>query len=279
MHNRTSESDSSELAKAAEMIRDARRLVVFSGAGISAESGIPTFRDAGGLWSEFPPEQYGHLSGLAQVAMHEPRRVVEFLLAVLEPIAMAEPNAGHRAIAELAQRVPVTVITQNIDGLHQDAGSETVHEIHGSLLSVVDQSGNLVRQLSRNDLKTTVEAIQQAQRKSFALPRTLISLRKLIGVDLRGMHRPNVVLFGEAMAEPAWSEAVDAASACDVLLLVGTSGEVYPASTIPEFASAIGSTVITVDPNPARGDILLQGTAGSVLPQLVELICDEGKTP
>lgn len=279
MHTRTSESDSSELATAAELVRNARQVVVFSGAGISAESGIPTFRDAGGLWSEFPPEQYGHLPGLAQVAMHEPRRVVDFLLAVLEPIAMAEPNAGHCAIAELAQRVPVTVITQNIDGLHQDAGSETVHEIHGSLLNVVDQSGNLVRQLSRNDLRATVEAIQQVQRRSFALARSLISLRKLIGLDLRGMHRPNIVLFGEAMAEPAWSEAVDAASSCNVLLFVGTSGEVYPASTIPEYASANGATVITVDPNPVRGDIQLRGTAVSVLPQLVELICDDGKTP
>lgn len=271
MHNRTGESDHTDLVRAAEIVRNARRMVVFSGAGISAESGIPTFRDADGLWSEFPPEQYGHLPGLAQAAMHEPRRVVDFLLAVLEPIAAAEPNAGHCAIAELAQRVPSSVITQNVDGLHQDAGSETVHEVHGSLLSIVDCRGEPIRQLARGDLRAVVTAMQQARDRSLALPRALISLRKLIGVDLRGMHRPNIVLFGEAMAEPAWSHAVDAASACDVMLVVGTSAEVYPAATLPEHASASGAEVISVDPNPVRGDLRLRGTAGSILPQLVRL--------
>ena len=107
-------------------LRKARRVVAFTGAGISAESGVPTFRDAEGFWQRFPPEKFATWKGLISTAASDPRSVAEFVLNVVEPIATAEPNPGHQALAELERQVPTTVITQNIDGLHQTAGSTTV---------------------------------------------------------------------------------------------------------------------------------------------------------
>ena len=121
-------------------LRRAKRVVVFTGAGMSAESGIPTFRDSDGFWQRFPPEQFASWRGLLQTALTSPHSVAEFVLNVVEPIAKAAPNAGHRAVAGLDRRVKTTVVTQNIDGLHQSAGSQDVLEVHGSLLEVVDVS-------------------------------------------------------------------------------------------------------------------------------------------
>src|SRR5687768_10595357 len=129
--------DSYEYQESVGWLREAQRIVVFTGAGISDESGIPTFRDADGLWQEFPPNQFATWPGLLRVAAREPRRLARFLRAVIEPIAVANANAAHRAIEKLEHYKHVTVITQNIDGLHQDAGNTIVHEVHGSILETI----------------------------------------------------------------------------------------------------------------------------------------------
>src|SRR6266851_3488875 len=113
--------NSDNLITAVLALRKARRVVVYTGAGVSAESGIPTFRDADGFWQRFPPEQFATWTGLLRTAVSKPRQLAEFVLNVFEPVASAKPNAGHRSITALGQRVPTTVVTQNIDGLHQDA--------------------------------------------------------------------------------------------------------------------------------------------------------------
>ena len=123
------------MAQADDWLRRAGKVVVFTGAGASAESGVPTFRDDAGFWQEFAPEEFAHWKGLLATALVRPRRLAEFVYAVLGPIAAAEPNAGHRAIASLEKHANVTVVTQNIDGLHQEAGSRRVLEVHGSLLN------------------------------------------------------------------------------------------------------------------------------------------------
>src|SRR3989442_5394440 len=107
--------DSAELSRAADGVRTAREVVVFTGAGVSAESGIATFRDDSSLWSRFPPERFATWGGLVKTAARHPRELAEFLLAVLEPVAAAAPNPGHRAIAHLEKHTGVTVVTQNID--------------------------------------------------------------------------------------------------------------------------------------------------------------------
>ena len=103
---------------------------------MSAESGIPTFRDDGGFWQRFPVEQFACWDGIVRTAIRRPRELAEFAYEVIEPIAGAQPNAGHLAIEQLERHTKVTVITQNIDGLHQAAGNTTVHEIHGSLSQI-----------------------------------------------------------------------------------------------------------------------------------------------
>lgn len=250
-------------------VRKAERFVVFTGAGMSAESGIPTFRDADGFWQRFPPEKFATWSGLLQTALTSPHAVAEFVLNVVEPIAQAEPNPGHVAVAQLGRRAKTMVITQNIDGLHQAAGSQDVLEVHGSLLEVVDvATGKLIRRLDRDDLVRIAEALRKYISKECSIFSLLRQLRKQYPLDWRGRHRPNLVLFGDAMAEPAWSQACRAAGECDVFLSVGTSGEVYPAAALPSDAARTGATVIAIDPHPADG-CWLAGTAAEVLPKLV----------
>lgn len=262
--------DNETLNIAAWHLREARRVVVFTGAGVSAESGIPTFRDAGGLWAEFPPEQYATWDGIATAARKEPKRLAEFVHAVIAPIANAEPNPAHRAIAEIEKHKPVTVITQNIDGLHQLGGSTRVLEVHGTIYEVVSADGRTLKKtLRREQLQRIAEKVRRAKDGAFTLPRLLVAISKIAGVGVRGMHRPNLVLFGDALAEPAWTDALKAADQCDCLISVGTSGLVLPAAMIPSNAKAAGAKVITIDPTESSGDDWLRGTAGDMMPKLV----------
>lgn len=262
--------DDPHLEEAAQILRGAREVVIFSGAGASAESGIPTFRDDEGFWRNFPPEQFASWKGLVQTAVRQPRRLAEFVHAVVQPIADATPNAAHLAAAELERHVGVTVVTQNIDGLHQAAGSTLVREIHGSLFEIVSGRGRFLHLLSRRDLQQVSKSLQRARRSWFPLARTLFAVRPLFGLGKRGLYRPNLVLFGDALAEPAWSCAQEACRQCNVLIQVGCSGAVWPAALLPHEAQAHGAVVITIDPHEAMGDIWLQGTAGDLLPKLAK---------
>ncbi len=261
--------NSDNLITAVLALRKARRVVVYTGAGVSAESGIPTFRDADGFWQRFPPEHFAQWSGLFSMVLSEPRRVAEFVLNVVEPIAMAKPNAGHLAIGTLEQYVPTTVVTQNIDGLHQAAGSKEVHEIHGSLWEVADVSaGRVVHRFTRDQLAAIAAALRAYTEERESALKLLSVLRRLYPYDWLGRHRPNLVLFGDSLAEPAWTKAEQAARSCDVMISVGTSGEVYPAAFLPQYAAAAGATVIKIDPKPSAA-CWLEGNAGTILPELV----------
>ena len=187
----------------------------------------------------------------------------------MEPVAKAAPNAAHRAVAELEKYAKTSVVTQNIDGLHQSAGSTNVHEIHGSLLEVFDTAtGGVIRRLERNDLVQIAETLRQYATHQSSLLSLLRQLRQEYPFDWLGRHRPNLVLFGDAMAEPAWTEGRRVVEKCDLLISVGTSGAVYPAAMLPDWASGAGATVVTVDPQPA-GDCPLVGHAGTLLPKLI----------
>jgi NAD-dependent deacetylase len=192
-----------QLELAADWIRSSREVLVFTGAGISAESGIPTFRDDSGLWQEFPPERFATWRGLVEAALKRPRQFAEFLLAVLEPIAAAQPNAAHRAIAEAERNCGIKVVTQNVDRLHQDAGSTCVYEIHGSFFEIVTRRRRFHRLISRRELQAITKKIERARRGPLILLRTAWSVRGLAGLGLRGVHYPRIVLFGDMLAEPA----------------------------------------------------------------------------
>ena len=161
------------------------------------ESGIPTFRDADGFWQRFPPEHYATWNGLLTTVLTQPLSVAEFVLNVVEPVAKAEPNAGHHAIVRMEQRVKTTVITQDIDGLHQTAGSNEVLEVHGSLLEVVDTStGELVKRFGRKDLTRIAECLHQYTGKQQSAEIFVSELQQKFPFDWMGRHRPNDVLLG-----------------------------------------------------------------------------------
>jgi NAD-dependent deacetylase len=258
-----------QLENAAELLRQARRVVVFTGAGISQESGIPTFRDDAGLWRDFDPARFASPAGLLETVRSEPEAFGRFLLAVLEPVADAAPNPGHAALAALEETHEVEIITQNIDGLHHEAGSDEIHQIHGSLLEVVGVTGHLVKRLSRMDLRRIVARLRRALRGRFRVPRIVRAVQPLLGLGGGLVHRPRVVLFGEGMAEPDWSLSREAVRRCQLLLAVGTSLEVWPAAGLVEEAREGGARVITINPERADGDVWLEGQAGVVLPAVV----------
>ena len=262
--------DVRQFEQAAARLRGARRVVVFTGAGVSAESGIATFRDPEGFWSKFPPEQFGNWQGLMRMVAVKPTRLIDFLLAVLEPLAQAEPNPAHRAIARLQGHTGVTVVTQNVDGLHQAAGSQVVHEVHGSLFEVVTLQGRTVRRLSPAQMQAIVEGLRSARGAPMSRFRMFRALRPMLGMSRRGLYRPAIVLFGEMMAEPAWSNSVEAVEACDCLISVGTSAAVFPAAGLVDLARRHGAKVITVDPAGGAGESVLRAPAGEALPALVE---------
>jgi len=262
---------SGNLTLAADILRNTRHVAVFTGAGVSAESGIATFRDADGFWQRFPPEDYANWAGLLKIAALQPRQFADFLLAVLEPVACAQPNAAHRAIAELERYVNVSVLTQNIDGLHQAAGSTVVREMHGTFFELISAtSGRFLRLVTRDEMRHVVDRIRSARDSALISVRLPAAIRPIFGPGEGGLHRPNLVLFGDAMAEPAWSQSLAAARECDVMLTVGTSGVVYPAATLPMEAKSSGAMVIQIDPTEPGGDLWLQGTATAILPHLVQ---------
>lgn len=270
------------LDDAARALAEARRVVVFSGAGVSAESGIDTFRTEGGFWQRYPPEEFGTPMGLAKLYATDPARLARFLEELVGPIAAAAPNPGHLALAELERAVAarggaLSLITQNVDELHQAAGSGRVHEIHGSLFDIVDAEGRKLRRIERPELARIADALARAQRGPFKRARIARAVLPLLGLPRAGdlsrpRHRPSVVMFGEALAEPAWQRAQAEAARADAMLVVGTSGLVYPAATIPEIAAQAGARIVEVGPERAFDGLWLPGQAGLVLPELVSRV-------
>lgn len=233
-----------DLTRARDLLGRATRIAVLTGAGISAESGIPTFRGSGGLWRNFRPEDLA----TPEAFDRHPATVWEWYRWRRELIGQAEPNAGHRALVALEQRTPeFTLITQNVDGLHDRAGSRRILKVHGDIWM------NRCRSCGKE-----VDALPADE-----LPRC----------GCGGLLRPGVVWFGEALPQGVWRDAERAASTADVLLVVGTSAQVYPAAGLVPYAQHNGASVIEVnlEETPFSGsvDVALQGASGEILPQIV----------
>ncbi len=235
------------IAEVRELIRKARRIVAFTGAGISAESGIPTFRGPQGLWRTFKPEELATPGAFQR----DPNLVWEWYDSRRQSMAKAHPNPGHRALAELEGRAPeFTLLTQNIDGLHDRAGSVNIVKLHGDIW--------MLRCLACG-----------REREDFRAPLPDLPPRCECG----GTLRPGVVWFGELLPPGVWSKAEFAASRAEVFLTIGTSALVYPAAGLIDVARA--GQAVTVEVNPeATGysdqvDYSLRGAAGEVLPVLL----------
>jgi NAD-dependent deacetylase len=242
-------------------------IVAFTGAGISAESGIPTFRDPGGLWDRFDPVRFGTFEGIAREAMTHPDELADYLTEMRSAFADAKPNPAHEALATLEREGLLdAVVTQNVDGLHRAAGSSRVIEVHGSHRRRRCLSCGFTEEIGHAEyvagIDRTIRQLRTAMVPSYQalLPRCS---------QCGGPARPDVVAFGEPVKD--FPEAERAALECRTFLVVGTSGEVYPAAGLPGVAKEYGALVIEVA--PARtfidADIRIEGRAGSVLPELV----------
>jgi NAD-dependent deacetylase len=237
-----------ELGAAAELVRPARQLAVLTGAGVSAESGVATFRGAGGLWEGQRLEDVA----TPMAFRRDPAVVWRFYNARRAGLRQAAPNPAHFALVQLEGRLGpgFTLVTQNVDGLHQRAGSRNVLEIHGSIARV--RCTGCGRKEDRGS-----EPLDD-------LPRCACG----------ALLRPDVVWFHEMLPQDVWLAAESAIQRCDCLLVVGTSAVVYPAAGLIDQAHAAGSRVIEVNlvPSAARRsvDVGLYGPAGQVLPKLVE---------
>jgi NAD-dependent deacetylase len=249
--------DSASIQRVAGTLAAAQRVVVFTGAGMSAESGVPTFRDdLTGLWARFDAQQLA-----TPEAFHaDPDLVWGWYEWRRARVLRAGPNAGHLAVAAIEARVPgSTVVTQNVDDLHERAGSRDPIHLHGSLFAprCVGEPAHPVPVPDAGPDDGTEEGPLPPPRCAAC----------------GALARPGVVWFGEMLPEAALAAAVDAASACDVLLTVGTSGVVYPAAEIPSVAARFGAVVIQVNPEPTPLDAVcavnLRGPAAGVLPALV----------
>ncbi len=250
------------MAQAAALIARGRRGLAFTGAGVSAESGISTFRGSGGLWTKYDPVQTASLAGfLADPAVYW--RVSQERWRTYR---RADPNPAHVALAALETMGHLTaIVTQNTDGLHRRAGSRRIVELHGE--------GGRVRCL---DCGTEEPRAEVQARLSSELP----PLCRRCG----GRHlKPAVVFFGEGVPAAVLSAATELAGSCDLLLIVGSSLTVNPAATLPTLALRRGVPVVTVNPEPTPldgwADAVLRGPAGAILPELVRLVIAAGASP
>jgi len=227
-------------------LRDARHICVLTGAGVSAESGVPTFREAQtGLWERYNPLDLA----TPEAFLRDPVLIWRWYRWRRELIAKTEPNPGHKALATLATLAPqLTLVTQNVDGLHQRAGSTDVIEFHGNLFEDRCFAENCIVSCDTDS----------------AVP---------ICPGCGSNVRPGVVWFGEAIAEQALNQSFAAASDCDVFLSIGTSSLVYPAAGLAEIANDSGAVVIEINPNPteqsAGFDYVIAGNAGKILPEIL----------
>lgn len=237
--------------KAAEIIKSAKRVCAFTGAGISVESGIPPFRGQGGLWNKYDPKF------IEIDYFHENNKESWTLIKEIfyDFFGQARPNAAHKALATLeAQGLVQTIITQNIDNLHQEAGSKSVLEFHGTASRLLCLDCHQA---------FTADAINLSK-----LPPECPNCHI-------GRLKPDFIFFGEGIPEPAGSLSFQEAEISDVFIVIGTTGEVMPACMIPAAASQNGAKIIEVNTSPSRftegvTDIFLQGAATTVMSKLLE---------
>lgn len=230
-----------------EWLKEARSIAVLTGAGVSAESGVPTFRGAGGLWKQRRAETLA----TPEAFLQDPKMVWEWYDFRRGALAKVQPNPGHYALVELEKRAPAfTLITQNVDGLHELAGTQNVLRVHGSIW--------MVRCLDcgreRDDRRVPLPEIP---------PRC----------ECGGILRPGVVWFGESLPADVWRKAEAAARAADLFLVIGTSAIVYPAAGLAQIAKASGARVVEINVAPTalsnEIDESLRGPSGELLPLLL----------
>ena len=240
------------VARAADLLRAAEHAIALTGAGISVESGVPAFRGKSGLWDKYPIEEYATFEAFVR----NPRKVWAFFKEFYEILNAAEPNPAHIALASLENPgVLKGIVTQNVDGLHQRAGSEGVIEFHGSASTLEClECGSVAAQFDKETLVAPVPTC-----------------------DCGGLLKPGIVLFGEAIPNPALEAAQRESLLCDVMLVIGTSAQVAPASMLPIMAKQRGAMIIEMNVERTYlteriADLSVLGSVGLTLPEVAHLI-------
>ncbi len=233
-----------------DRLQKANSIVFFTGAGISAESGISTFRGAGGIWNKLKPEELANFDAF----LRNPDMVWEWYQYRRKIIHESKPNAGHVAISEFQNYFDdVSVVTQNVDNLHRRAGSKKVYELHGNIER--NYCIGCKKDFSSPDLNFTDKAPK---------------------CDCGGLIRPDVVWFGEMLPEDVFSAAETAAQNCDIIFVAGTSAVVYPAAQIPMFAKRCGAYLVEVNIEQTElsyyANESLIGKTGEIIPQILEKV-------
>lgn len=230
-----------------EQIKDIQKIVFVTGAGISQESGIPTFRGKDGLWRNYNAMELATIDAFYK----NPKLVWEWYNERRRNIFAAQPNLGHKAITELEKYAEVTILTQNIDGLHQKAGSTEVLELHGSIVKI---------KCSVCDFKDEIIT------EFFEIP-PLCKCGNIL--------RPDVIWFGESLSQDIWQRAIIFSSQCDLMIIVGTSLVVSPANTLPIYAKQNNATLIEINPEKIERslemDLVIRNTSVKVLPKFVSM--------
>ncbi|MEF8879488.1 MAG: NAD-dependent deacylase [Candidatus Thermoplasmatota archaeon] len=237
--------------KVTDCILEADKTVVLTGAGISVESGIAPFRGKDGVWEKYDPMEYGHISSFK----NNPEKCWVMLREMANEITKARPNAAHYSLAELEEMGMVDyVITQNVDNLHQDAGSRNVVEFHGNFRFLKCLNCGKKRKIDDFDFSDNVPRCRCGH-----------------------IFKPDVIMFGESLPVDAYQKGVDEAESCDLMLIVGTSAVVYPAANIPFTAKRNDAKIVDInleETNISRllSDYTLKAKAGEVLPKIVEKV-------
>jgi len=232
-----------------EVLQEASRVAILTGAGISAESGIPTFRGEEGLWKKYRPEELATPTAFSQ----DPKLVWEWYDWRRGIIGQKEPNPGHKVIARWEETFPtVSLITQNIDGLHQKAGSKNIWELHGNIWKLRCTEEGTITENYDTPLKE--------------IPPLCPNCGALL--------RPHVVWFGESLSPTILQKSIQLSSECDVMFVVGTSAVVQPAASLPFEASEAGAKLVEInlDPTPLSlySDFSIRGKSGEILPLIDE---------
>jgi len=250
-------------------------LACLTGAGISAESGIPTFRGEGGLWEKYDPAIYANTQGLISILRNNPEGLVNFIVDFYSTLLPARPNLAHITLANLQKQAILSgMITQNIDNLHQDAGSRSVIELHGNAFRIRCMGCAGAITLERARLKEMVELLKINRRSRFKILKILS--RYFPHCNCGSRYRIDIVLFGEMLPEEALSRAYEEMARCKTLLIIGSSLEIYPAAGLPLYAKERGAKLIEINSQASSlsgiCDCKITGSASVVLPEIQQIL-------
>lgn len=235
-----------------DLIKESKYAVVFTGAGISTESGVPQFRGNEGLWKKYTPEIYGTLPGLISQFLIFPSKVVNFIYEFISTILNAKPNISHICLAKFEEKGYIkSLITQNIDNLHQKAGSKNVIELHGNIYRWICEKCKKKEFYDEKRLLEFIEGLKKQKGRKNIIS-YFIDFTKC---ECGGRKRPDIVFFGENLPEGEYKRGVEQSEKADLFIIIGTSGYVRPACELPYIAKRNGAKILEINILPCFKDI------------------------